>query len=417
MSEQRQTTDLLIVGGGPAGYTAAIFAARRGLSVRLFDHSRKPLQKLRITGKGRCNLTNNCTVEQFLENVPRGSKFLRSSYSRFTSQDIMAFFESLGVPLKTERGRRVYPQSERADDIAEALLKEAKRLSIQVESTSVRNLWIEDGKLLGIRTASEAISGRSVLLCTGGKSYPATGSDGSGYALAQQAGHTVSPLMPSLVSVRWRSPMRAELAGLSLKNVRLKCSKGKKTLMDELGELLFTHEGVSGPLVLTLSSLGAFEDFREWDITLDLKPGLDWEQLDHRLLRDFSENANRQFKNALDELLPKSLIPVVIQESKIPGELRVNQVTAEQRKKLLHLLKEFPMPLGENGPYEEAVVTAGGVLLKEVNPKTMASKCLPGLYLAGELLDADGLTGGYNLTIAFCTGHAAGISILEDEEQ
>jgi len=410
-------SDVVVVGGGPAGFTAAVFAARRGLSVTLLEKGQKPLRKLRITGKGRCNLTNNCTDEEFFQNVLRGAKFLRSSERAFGPQDIMQFFEQLGVPLKTERGRRVFPQSDRAMDIVNALLGEAERCGVRLVQARADGILCEDGRVCGVVSGDELYRCRAAVLATGGLSYPATGSDGDGFKMVQKLGHSVTDCSPSLVPLRCEEPWCKELEGLSLKNVALRCKQGKKTLFDEQGELMFTADGITGPLALSLSAVLAGKELPA-AVSIDLKPALDAEQLDRRLLRDFGEAPNRAFKNSLGELLPRSIIPVIVRLCGIDGEKRLNVLTAAERRRLGELLKRLPLTVVGNHGWNEAVVTAGGVALKEVDPKTMQSKLVQGLYLTGEMLDADAYTGGYNLTIAFCTGAAAGNAVLqEDTEQ
>ena len=405
--------DIVVIGGGPAGYTAAIFAARSGADVLLADKARRPLMKLRISGKGRCNLTNNCTDEEFFDNIFRGGRFLRSAESRFGPHDIMDFVQGLGVPLKTERGRRVFPVSDRADDVAQALIDEAKRCGVRVIREEVKDIEQKDGEVTSVMTSSGRIWCSAAVLATGGRSYPATGSTGDGYAMASRLGHSVSGTYPALVSLTCREEWCAQAEGLSLRNVKLTCRKKKKVLFSEQGEMLFTSKGISGPLVLTLSSLIAGEDPADLETWIDLKPSLDAQTLDKRLLRDMQEMSNRAFKNSLGELLPKSLIPVIVELSGIDPEKKVNGITAAERNKLRELLKHLPLTVTGTGGWNEAIVTAGGVSTREVDPRTMGSRLVRGLYLAGEILDADGATGGYNLTIAFSTGHAAGIAAAE----
>ena len=410
--------DVIVIGGGPAGFTAAIFAAMRGLSVTILDKNRrKTLAKLRITGKGRCNLTNDCPPAEIFDSIPRGSRFLRSSISSFGPADIMAFFEGLGVPLKTERGRRVFPVSDRAEDVAAALERKAAELGIEVARARAVSVETEDGRVCGVRLQDgRVLPCRSAVLATGGLSYPLTGSDGDGYRMAEALGHTCTPLFPSLVSLTCAEEFLPRLEGLSLKNVALVCREGKKTLYREQGEMMFTSRGITGPLVLTLSSFTAGKDLSCLKTWIDLKPALDEATLDKRILRDFAEGPNRAFRNSLDALLPRSLIPVIVELSGIDPDRKVNGVTAKERARLVRLLKEFPLTLTGRGGYEEAVVTAGGIVTSEVDPRTMESKKIKGLHIAGELLDCDGCTGGYNLTIAFATGHAAGVNILKEKE-
>lgn len=406
-------TEIAVIGGGAAGFAAAIFAARQGASVLIIDKARRPLMKLRISGKGRCNLTNDCTDQEFFDNIFRGAKFLRSAESRFGPHDIMAFVEDLGVPLKTERGRRVFPVSDKADDVASALLREAERLGVRIRKGTVTGAISVNGEITGVRTEDGDIECRSMILATGGLSYPATGSTGDGYAIAGKLGHTVTERYPALVSLKCEEQWCAEVQGLSLRNVSLTCKRGKKTIYSEQGEMLFTSDGISGPLVLTLSSVIAGSDMKELRTEIDLKPSLDRETLDRRVLRDMKENSNREFRNSLGDLLPRSLIPVIVELSGIDPSKRVNSITSEERSRLVSLLKALPVTICGTGGWNEAIVTAGGITTREVDPKTMESKLVKGLFIAGEILDADGATGGYNLTIAFSTGHAAGIAAAE----
>lgn len=407
--------DVIVVGGGPAGYMAAIFAARRGLSVILFEKTRFTLTKLKISGKGRCNLTNNCTSAQFFENILRGDKFLRSAIAGFGPEDIMSFFEQAGVPLKTERGRRVFPVSDKASDIAEALMDLAAKAGVSLEHVSVKALLVENGEVRGVSVTSGEIRGKAVVLATGGLSYPKTGSDGDGYRIAEHVGHTINKCSPALVALRCEESWITEVEGLSLRNVRLDCARGKKTIYSEQGEMLFTKDGISGPIALSLSSYLAGESFDGLETWIDLKPALDEDTLDRRVIRDFSEQSNKEFKNSLGKLLPSSLVPVMIKLSGIPSDKKVNQISAAERKKLVLLFKHLPVTICGDAGYNEAIVTAGGVDTREINPKTMESKLIKGLFFAGEIMDVDGLTGGYNMTIAFSTGHAAGISVLQGE--
>ena len=407
--------DVIVVGGGPAGYTAGIFAAQRGFSVLLLEKTRFSLTKLKISGKGRCNLTNNCTPSELFENILRGDKFLRSAISGFGPDDIMGFFENAGVPLKTERGRRVFPVSDKASDIAEAITKCASKAGVCVKQAAVRSLLLENGIVNGVLTEQGEIYGKAVILATGGLSYPKTGSDGDGYRMAKQAGHTVSECFPALVALCCKDTWISEVEGLSLRNVKLTCARGKKTIYSEQGEMLFTKNGISGPISLSLSSYLAGVSFEGLETWIDLKPALDEETLDKRVLRDFAEQSNKEFKNSLGQLLPSSLVPVVVGLSGIFPEKKVNQVSSSERRDLVHLLKHFPVTIIGTAGYDEAIVTAGGVSTKEINPKTMESKLAKGLFFAGEIMDVDGLTGGYNMTIAFSTGHAAGISVLQGE--
>ena len=412
MTNDRKT-DIAVVGGGAAGFIAAIAAAREGAEVIIADKARRPLMKLRISGKGRCNVTNNCTEQEFFDNIFRGAKFLRSAVSRFGPSEIMDFFEGLGVPLKTERGRRVFPVSDKAADVAEALIREAESLGVRIIKAEVTGILTDGEKVTGARTDSGNIECGTVILATGGLSYPGTGSTGDGYRIAAELGHTVTGTHPALVSLKCREEWCREAEGLSLRNVVLTCREGKKVLFSEMGEMLFTDEGVSGPLVLTLSSIIAGRDLSKLSTKIDLKPSLDRTALDRRVLRDMGEMSNREFKNSLGELLPKSLIPVIVRLSGIPPEKKVNSITAQERSGLVDLLKGLPLTICGDGGWNDAIVTAGGIPTREIDPRTMESKLVRGLYFAGELIDADGATGGYNLTIAFSTGHAAGTAVAE----
>ncbi len=389
--------DVTVIGAGAAGMMAAIQAARRGACVLLLERNDRPGVKLSITGKGRCNLTNNCSPEAF--KLPPGSgdpRFFRSALSGFTPQDSMAFFEELGVPLVTERGRRVFPESGKASDVVAALVRELDRLDVTRRRARVTKL---------------DIAGGPVIVCTGGLSYSKTGSTGDGYDLARQAGHTIVPVAPSLVPLESPDMFCAEMQGLSLRNVTLSLrdSAGKTIYSEGPGEMLFTHFGISGPLVLSASA--------HWmpglSAEIDLKPGLSEKQLDARILRDFEKFSSRVLSNALGELLHKTMIPVILSLLRVPSGRKVAEVTKTERGVLLQSIKRFPVMLSRPRPMEEAVITRGGVNLKEINPRTMESKIVKGLYFAGEVLDLDGYTGGYNLQIAWSTGCAAGKGCTE----
>jgi len=405
--------DLIVVGAGAAGMMAAGQAAAGGADVLLLDKNSRPGRKIMITGKGRCNVTNNCDRDRLMAAVKRNPRFLFSAFDAFMPQDVMAFFEDMGVPLKTERGNRVFPQSDKAVDIVDALHKFIKQNGVAYRQNRVTDIICEGLKVSGVKTADGNIYyAKNILLATGGKSYPGTGSTGDGYALASSVGHTVTELSASLVAIETSDKWVSDLMGLSLKNVTLSVIKGKKRTVSEVGELMFTHFGISGPLVLTASSEIEGEA-SGYSMTIDMKPGLDAEKLDARMLRDFSDSQNRALKNSLDRLLPKSLIPVVIMQAELDGDLKVNSVTRQQRQKLCEAIKAFRIKPKALRPIEEAVVTRGGVKINEVSPKTMESKIVKGLYFAGELLDLDAVTGGYNLQIAFSTGYLAGKSIAE----
>ena len=401
-------TDLVVVGGGPAGMMCALQAARRGLSVTLLDRNQMLGRKLRITGKGRCNVTNACDTREFMANIPGDGRFLYSAMSRFGTREVMAFFESLGVPLKVERGNRVFPVSDNANDIADALARECRRLGVRTLRTSAREILTEDGAVTGVVTDQGRIACRAAALCTGGLSYPKTGSDGTGDGIAEKLGHTVTPRRPSLVPLESPDGYCAEMQGFSLRNVTLSAYEDGKLIFRELGEMLFTHFGVSGPLVLSASAKMRRMGDADYRLEIDLKPALDEKKLDARLLRDFEKYANREFQNALGDLAGRAMIPVLVRLSGIPGETKVHDLTREQRQTLLRLLKAFPVRVSGTRPIDEAIVTAGGISTKEVNPRTMESKLVRGLYFAGELLDLDAYTGGFNLQIAWCTGYVAG---------
>ena len=403
-------TDLIVVGGGAAGMMAAGRAAELGLSVCLVEKNERLGRKLAITGKGRCNITNNCTVQELVASVPSNGRFLYGAVSAFTPQDTMAFFESLGVPVKTERGNRVFPVSDRALDVAQALEGWLRRNGCRVVRGEADSLLLEGEAAVGVRMKdSSVLHGGAVLVACGGVSYPGTGSTGDGFRLAEQAGHTVTPLRPSLVPLIAGEEDCAELMGLSLRNIGLSVwdRKKKKEIYSDFGELLFTHFGLSGPVILSASSHIREMEPGRYEARIDLKPALTLEQLDARLRRDFGENKNRDFANSLGALLPRKLIPVAVRRSGIPGTLKCNAITREMRWDFLRLLKCFPFTVEGFRPIAEAIVTSGGVSVKELQPKTMESKLVRNLYFAGEVIDVDAYTGGFNLQIAFSTGRAA----------
>ena len=409
---RREEEQILVAGGGAAGMMAAITAARQGARVALLEPNEKLGRKLYITGKGRCNLTNWCGTEEFMANVPRNGKFLYSAISRFSPRDTWDFFEGLGVALKVERGNRVFPQSDRSADIVDALFYELRRLQVPVLRERVSALRMEDGRLTGavIRDGKAVMPCHTLIVATGGASYPRTGSTGDGYRLAGQAGHTVVATRGSLVPLESDDPCCARMQGLSLRNVELTIRDGKgKRVYREQGELLFTHFGLSGPLVLSASAHLNFEKNR-YTAHIDLKPALSEEKLEARLLRDLQEKANQNLNNLLAGLVPHSMVPVLAQRAGLPGEEKGRDVRREQRRKLLETLKDFAVELSGPRPVEEAIITSGGVKVGEVDPATMASKKLEGLYFAGEVLDVDAYTGGFNLQIAWATGYAAGLA-------
>ena len=388
---------------------AAITAARQGCPVTLVERNPKLGRKLYITGKGRCNVTNHCSPEEVLAATPRNGKFLYSAVNHTPPAEVERFFEELGVPLKVERGNRVFPQSDKAADIIDALFYELKRLKVPVLQTRVTGLRIQEGQITGLETEQGELEAGAVVLATGGLSYPATGSTGDGHRMAAQAGHTVVEPKPSLVPLESPEPFCGEMQGLALKNVTLTVKNQKgKTLYREQGEMLFTHFGLSGPMVLSASAHMRNFDRESYTCIIDLKPALDEQALDARLVRELSQGANRDMNNLMGALLPRLMIPVVLRLSGIPGEKKAHDVTREERRRLLELLKAFPVPVSAPRPIAEAIVTSGGVKVGEVDPKTMASKKVKGLYFAGELLDVDAYTGGFNLQIAWCTGRAAG---------
>ena len=401
--------DLAVIGAGAAGLMAAIQAGRAGVKVLLLDKNARVGRKLMITGKGRCNLTNACDRDGLLGAVRRNPRFLYSAFDAFSNKDTMEYFESLGVPLKVERGRRVFPVSDKAVDIVDALNAEMRAAGVYFKQNRVVSVAACDGGFTVSTADGAAYRADKLLIATGGKSYPLTGSTGDGYTFAESLGHTVTETLPSLVPIVIEEAFCADLMGLSLKNVTLTVKSGKKVIYSELGELMFTHFGISGPLVLSASSY-LDGDLSRNTLLIDLKPGLRPEQLDARILRDFGEAKNRQIRNSLDRLLPRSIIPFVIAQSGIVPETPVNSVTREQRRALCEAVKGFSLTPRALRPVEEAVVTRGGVKVSEINPKTMESKIVPGLYFAGEVLDLDGVTGGFNLQIAFSTGFVAGRS-------
>ena len=408
--------DLVVAGGGPAGMMCAYQAAARGVKTVLLDPNDKLGRKLRITGKGRCNLTNACDVKTVMANIPGDGRFLYSALNRFSPSDTMAFFESNGLPLKTERGNRVFPQSDNANDVAATMADLCRKEGVTVRRTEARQIIAENGAVTGVVTGQGVIPCRAAAVCTGGLSYPLTGSTGAGYRFAEECGHTVTPRRPSLVPLESEDAYCAEMQGFSLKNVTLSAFENNKLIYKELGEMLFTHFGVSGPLVLSASAHMGKMGSAPYRLEIDLKPGLDEKKLDARLLRDFEKYANREYKNALGDLLGGRMIPVVIRLSGIPEDTRVNNITREQRMKLLHVLKAFPVSVSGFRPIDEAIVTAGGVSTKEINPRTMESKLIQGLYFAGEVLDLDAYTGGFNLQIAWSTGFVAGNAIPNMKE-
>ena len=405
---------VIVIGGGAAGAVAAIFAARNGHRVELFEKNEKIGKKLFITGKGRCNVTNAGDMDALFDAVKSNPKFLYSAFYSFTNEQAMDFFEELGVRLKVERGNRVFPESDHSSDIIHALKHELEQLGVEIHfCTEVKDVLVEHEKFTGIVLKNgKKVSGDACVVATGGISYASTGSTGDGYRFAEKTGHKVTELYPSLVPMEVKEWYAKELQGLSLRNVRGTILDGKKKLYDEFGEMLFTHYGVSGPIIISASSVvGKKMQDKELTLQIDLKPALSREQLDQRVLRDFEENKNKQFKNAVDKLFPAKLKPIMIELSGISPEKKVNEISKEERLYFVDLIKNFKMTLTGLRSYNEAIITKGGVSVKDIDPGTMESKKISGLYFAGEVLDLDALTGGFNLQIAWSTGYLAGISI------
>jgi len=411
MSTKPILADAVIIGGGAAGSFCAITAARRGLSVIVLEPNEKIGRKLRITGKGRCNVTNNSDIRTVMNHIPDHSRFLYGALTRFSPEDTMQFYEDLGIPLKTERGNRVFPVSDNANDIADALQNELRRLGVTIIHEKAVDLITEDGRICAVDTSNQRIRTDRCVIATGGKSYPKTGSEGSGYRLASKLGHSIVSPLPSLVPLVSDDRCCAELQGLSLRNIELSAFEDDKSIYRERGEMLFSHFGITGPLVLSASAHMRHFGTAEYKGILDLKPALDEKTLDLRILRDFSKYQNKAIRNALGDLLPKAMIPVILSRIAVPGGKPVHEITKEERKKLVHELKNFTITINGTRPIEEAVVTAGGVSTDEINPRTMESKLVSGLYFAGEIMDLDAYTGGYNLQIAWSTANLAGNSL------
>lgn len=418
MKRGEHLKNIVIIGGGAAGLKAAISAnfKYRNIDVKItvIEKNERPARKVMITGKGRCNLTNNCDIDTLISSVPKNARFLYSAFSVFQPKDVMAFFESVGVPLKTERGNRVFPVSDKAVDIVDALVKTAKAGGAKIVNATVQEIVVSDGAVSGVKLENgDIIPADSVVLATGGMSYPLTGSTGDGYRMAQNLGHTVTELKPSLVPLTVYEGFCSHLSGLTLKNVTFSVFEKdkKKPLFSQMGEMLFTHFGISGPLVLSASSHIRYMGKKEYVGYIDLKPALSSEQLDNRILRDFGEEQNKDFANSLSKLLPKSLVPVVVKLSGIDGNKKVNQISREERAALCKVIKALPLHITGFRPIEEAIITSGGISVKEIDPKTMQSKLVKGLFFAGEIIDVDAYTGGFNLQIAFSTGFVAGQNV------
>lgn len=412
MTPLNGSNKIVVVGGGAAGMMAAGMAAQAGAHVTLLEQNGRPGKKLLITGKGRCNVTNDCAWQDVLQNVPTNPRFLYSALAGFSPADARAFFEQYGCALKTERGNRVFPVSDRSHDVANALERAYAHAGGKVVHAAATDILTQDGAVSAVVTTEGAIDCDAAVICTGGLSYPLTGSTGDGYRFAQRLGHTVTPTRASLVPLESEDPWCAEMQGFSLRNVTLTVyDEQNKAVYSDLGEMLFTHFGVSGPLVLSASA--HMRDFsrHKYRLSIDLKPALDEKKLDARILRDFQKYANRDFKNALYDLAGHAMIPVLVRLSGIPEDTKVNVITREQRHRLVELFKHFPVSVIGTRPIDEAIITSGGVSLKEVNPRTMGSKLVPGLYFAGEVLDLDAYTGGFNLQIAWSTGYVAGNAV------
>ena len=400
----------VVIGGGPAGLISAYFSALCGNETILIEKNEKLGKKLYISGKGRCNVTNDCTEEEFLENVVSNPKFLLGAIYRFSPEKFMEFLQKK-VPLKTERGNRVYPFSDKASDVTKCLENYLKEVGVKIElNKKVVSVNQKDGKICSVTTEFEEIDCEKVIICTGGVSYVATGSTGDGFEFAKSLGHTIIEPKPALCGINLKGDFFKALQGIALKNVRLTVYRGQKEIFSDFGEMLFTHFGISGPIVLSASSYINRCNLSDITLKLDLKPALSYEQLDARVLRDFDKYKNKQLKNSLDDLLLKGLIPIIISASGNKGDIKNNEFKAESRKKLVETIKGFEMKPASLRSINEAIVTAGGVSVKEINPKTMESKLVKGLFFAGEVIDVDALTGGFNITIAASTGYIAGNS-------
>ena len=415
---------VIVVGGGPAGMMAAITAAENGNEVLIIEKNSTFGKKLLITGKGRCNITSSLYMSDFIKNTPGNGMFLYSAFQNYTNTDIIEFLRKQGLEVKEERGNRIFPVTDKSIDVLNCFEKRIKELNIKyMLNTTVEKILIKNYEVLGLRTNREIIKAEKIILATGGKSYPLTGSTGDGYRIASELGHKITPIRPSLVPLEiYEREECKKLQGLSLKNVKIKIEEDKKVIYEDFGEMIFTHFGISGPTILSGSAhLVRYKNIDEKlknkniKLSIDLKPALTEEQLDDRILRDFKEFKNKQFKHSLDKLLPQKMLPVIIEQSKIEPEKRVNEVTKEERKRLITLLKNFEITIKGFRPVEEAIITSGGINIKEINPKTMESKLIKGLYFAGEIIDVDAYTGGFNLQIAYSTGYTAGMHCGDED--
>jgi predicted Rossmann fold flavoprotein len=415
----------IVIGGGPAGMIAAVTTAEQGNSVTILEKMEDLGKKLLITGKGRCNITNSAEMEDFMKNIPENAKFLYSSFNQYTNQDIINFLNKQGVATKVERGGRVFPVSDRAEDVLNAFKRKLKELNVEIKTNfEVTQILTEGSTAIGIegkyKGKTERMLANKVILTTGGKSYPVTGSTGDGYKITEKLGHTITPLKPSLVPLICEEDSKKicqDMQGLSLRNVAIKVKHENKIIYEDFGEMLFTHYGLSGPIILSASAiLIRYKNIEKLlksnkiKIFIDLKPALDEEKLDNRILRDFEELRNKQFKNSLEKLLPRKMINTIIEIIGINPEKRINEITKEERKKLVKILKNFELNINGFRKIEEAIITKGGINVKEINPRTMESKIIKGLYFAGEIIDLDAFTGGFNLQIAWSTGYVAGLN-------
>ena len=416
---------VIVIGGGPAGMMAAITAAENGNDVTIIEKMPSFGRKLLITGKGRCNITSSLYMSEFIKNTPGKGRFLYSAFQNYTNKDIIEFLKRQGLEVKEERGNRIFPVTDKSIDVLNCFKKRIDELKIKCKlDTRVEKILIKNNEVLGVRTNKEIIQTEKIILATGGKSYPLTGSTGDGYKIAKDLGHVITPIKPSLVPLEvYEKEECKKLQGLSLRNVGIKIidSERKKMIYEDFGEMVFTHFGISGPIILSGSAhLARYKDIdyllkkRYVNLSIDLKPALTEEQLDDRILRDFKEFKNKQFKHSLDKLLPQKLIPLIIELSGIDENKRVNEITKTERKRLVQLLKCFTITIKAFRPVEEAIITSGGINVREINPKTMESKIIKGLYFAGEIIDVDAYTGGFNLQISYSTGYTAGISVSEE---
>ena len=413
---------VLVIGGGPAGMMAAITAAENGNEVTILEKMPSFGKKLLITGKGRCNITSSLYMSEFIKNTPGNGKFLYSAFQNYTNADIIEFLKKQGLEVKEERGNRIFPVTDKSIDVLNCFKKRIDELKIKYKlETRVEKILIKNNEVLGVRTNREIIQTDKIILATGGKSYPLTGSTGDGYKIARDVGHTIIPIKPALVPLEvYEKEECKKIQGLSLRNIAIKIidTDRKKTIYEDFGEMVFTHFGISGPTILSGSAhLAKYKDIdyllkkRYIKITIDLKPALTEEHLDDRILRDFKEFKNKQFKNSLDKLLPQKMIPLIVELSGINPDKMVNEITKEERRHLVQLIKNFTITIKNFRPVEEAIITCGGISTKEINPKTMESKLIKGLYFAGEIIDVDAYTGGFNLQIAYSTGYTAGINV------